>query len=61
MNQTFTDYLKEQFIKTGECIKDNFEDLYPIWREELDDEQLDEFANEWSKQRFMNAINQFNQ
>ena len=44
---TYTDYLKDQFIKTGECIKDNFEDLYPAWKEELDDSELDEFANEW--------------
>ena len=44
---TYTDYIKEQFIKTGECIKDNFEEKYPTWREELDDSKLDEFANEW--------------
>ena len=44
---TYTDYLKQKFIKTGECIKDNFEEKYPTWREELDDSELDEFANEW--------------
>ena len=49
--QTFTDYLEDQFIKTGECIKDNFEDLYPAWKEELDDEELDKFAIEWANER----------
>ena len=48
---TFTDYLKDQFIKTGECIKDNFEDLYPAWKNELDDDELNKFANEWTNKQ----------
>ena len=43
----FTEYLEQEFIKTGECIKDNFEELYPTWKEELDDDELNKFANEW--------------
>ncbi len=27
--------------------KDNFEELWEVWREELDDDELNEFANEW--------------
>ena len=50
--QTYTDFLKEQFIKTGECIKDNFEELYPQWRNELEDSELDEFAYQWFLVRF---------
>ena len=48
---TFTDYLKDQFIKTGECIKDNFEELYPTWREQLEDEDLNKFAIDWANMR----------
>ena len=52
----FTEYLEQEFIKTGECIKDNFEDKYPTWREELDDDELNKFANEWKKQELINVF-----
>ena len=52
----FTNYLEQEFIKTGECIKDNFEDKYPTWREELDDDELNKFANEWKKQELINVF-----
>jgi len=58
--QTYTDFLKEQFIKTGECIKDNFEEKYPEWRNELEDSELDEFAYQWFKMRLDKAISKFN-
>jgi len=54
---TFTDYLKEQFIKTGECIKDNFEEKYPTWRNELEDEELDKYAINWANMRIGAEIN----
>ena len=44
---TFTDYLKEQFVQTGEVHKDNWEDLYPEWLNQLEDEDLDKMAEEW--------------
>ena len=47
MDQTFTDYLKEQFIETGEVNKENFEDLFPEWRYQLEDEEMDKYAEEW--------------
>ena len=52
----FTEYLEQEFIKTGECIKDNFEDKYPTWKEELDDDELNKFANEWKKQELINVF-----
>ena len=52
----FTNYLEQEFIKTGECIKDNFEELYPTWKEELDDDELNKFANEWKKQELINVF-----
>ena len=52
----FTNYLEQEFIKTGECIKDNFEEKYPTWREELDDDELNKFANEWKKQELINVF-----
>ena len=52
----FTNYLEQEFIKTGECIKDNFEDKYPPWKEELDDDELNKFANEWKKQELINVF-----
>ena len=52
----FTNYLEQEFIKTGECIKDNFEDKYPTWKEELDDDELNKFANEWKKQELINVF-----
>ena len=52
----FTNYLEQEFIKTGECIKDNFEEKYPTWKEELDDDELNKFANEWKKQELINVF-----
>ena len=46
---SYTDYLKEQFVKTGEVNKDNWEDLYPEWLCQLEDEELDTYADEWKK------------
>ena len=57
---TYTDFLKSKFIETGEVMKDNFEDLWPTWRDELEDEEMDKFAEEWKKEEFMKVINQFN-
>ena len=47
---TFTDYLKAQFVETGEVNKEDWEDLYPEWLNQLEDEQLDVFAEEWKMQ-----------
>ena len=47
MNQSFTDYLKNEFINGSMVKKDNFEELWEVWREELDDDELNKFANEW--------------
>ena len=60
MNQTYTDYLKEIFVQEGEVHKDNFEDLFPEWRYQLEDEEMDKYAEEWKKEEFMKVVNQFN-
>ncbi len=60
MNQTYTDYLKEKFVQEGEVHKDNFEDLFPEWRYQLEDEEMDKYAEEWKKEEFMKVVNQFN-
>ena len=45
---SYTDYLKEKFIAEGEVMKDNFEDLWPEWRSQLEDGDMDKFAYEWA-------------
>ena len=47
--KTLSDYLKGQFVKTGEVNKEDWEDLYPEWLNQLEDEQLDVFAEEWKQ------------
>ena len=47
MNQSFTDYLKNEFINGSMVKKDNFEELWEVWKEELDDDELNKFANAW--------------
>ena len=59
--QLFSEYLKEQFIKEGEVIKDNFQELWEDWRGQLDDEDLDKYAEDWrmqdeSKAKIKNAL-----
>jgi len=56
MNQSFTDYLKNEFINGSMVKKDNFEELWEVWREELDDDELNKFANEWKKQELINVF-----
>jgi len=43
----FTEYLKQEFINGSVVKKDNFEELWETWMEELSDEQLDILAEEW--------------
>lgn len=50
--KTFEQYLEERFIETrevgGRCItKDNFEDLFPSWCEDLDPQEFIDFAEKW--------------
>lgn len=44
---TFSNYLKEQFIKEGEVKKENFQEEYNIWYMELEDKSLDNLAESW--------------
>lgn len=44
---TFTDFLKEKFVKEGEVIKENFPEAYYDWFVELEDKQLDEYVEQW--------------
>ena len=48
--QTFTDFLKEQFIGEGRVTKENFQELYYEWYSELEDKELDKFANQWKRE-----------
>ena len=51
METSYTDYLKQKFIETGEVNKENFEDLFPEWRYQLEDEEMDKFAIDWANIR----------
>ena len=57
MKTTFTDFLKEQFIKEGEVDKEHFEGLWDIWYCDLEEEDLDKFAIDWANFRVTGEIN----
>jgi hypothetical protein len=56
MNQSFTDYLKNEFINGSMVKKDNFEELWEVWKEELDDDELNKLANEWKAEEVKKFI-----
>ena len=51
MNQSFTDYLKNEFINGSMVKKDNFEELWEVWKEELEDDEIDKHAIDWANER----------
>ena len=58
MNKTFEQYLQEWFIKQNEfggipITKDNCEDLFEQYTENLDGGQWTEFAEIWGKIQFI--------
>jgi len=46
----FIDYLMGQFAENCMCVKDDFEESFELWLEDLDGEDYIEYGNEYGEQ-----------
>ena len=66
MEETFEDFLQETCINEREfrgtpIIKDNFEDLYPEWIEDLDKQDLIDYADVYCNKKIEKLMNKIKQ